>query len=104
MAQGMSFERHDHSSTPSKLPGFSVSAAASPPNRATGGMEALLTSAEAARVLKIHPKVVERMAKRGEIPALKVGKFWRYRASALDAWIETKLKSGCQPCRIETQF
>ncbi len=104
MAQGMSFQRHDHSSTPAEFPDFSVAAAASLPSQATGGIEALLTSAEAARVLKIHPKVVERMAKRGEIPALKVGKFWRYRATALDAWIEAKLKSGCQPCRIETQF
>jgi hypothetical protein len=33
-----------------------------------------------------------------------VGNNRPYRASALDAWIETKLKSGCQPCRIETQF
>jgi excisionase family DNA binding protein len=104
MAQGMSFERHDHSSTSEKFRDLSVATATSPPNRAAGVMEALLTSAEAARVLKIHPKVVERMAKRGEIPALKVGKFWRYRATSLDAWIETKLKSSCQPCRIETQF
>jgi len=49
------------------------------------GIEMLLTSKEASRVLKIHPKVLERMAKRGEVPALKVGKFWRYRVSALDA-------------------
>src|ERR1035437_872170 len=44
-------------------------------------IETLLTSKEASQVLKIHPKVLERMAKRGEVPALKVGKFWRYRAS-----------------------
>lgn len=68
------------------------------------GVEALLTSNEASQVLKIHPKVLERMAKRGEIPALKVGKFWRYRATALDAWINSRLQSNGQPCRIETQF
>src|SRR5256885_11754372 len=39
----------------------------------------------ASQVLKIHPKVLERTAKRGEVPALKVGKFWRYRATTLDA-------------------
>ena len=49
------------------------------------GIEMLLTSKEASRVLKIHQKVLERMAKRGEVTALKVGKFWRYRVSALDA-------------------
>jgi excisionase family DNA binding protein len=104
MAQGTSFERHDHLSTPSRVTEFSIAAAASPPNKTTGGMEALLTSAEAARVLKIHPKVVERMAKRGEIPALKVGKFWRYRATALDAWIDSRLQSGSQACRTATSF
>ena len=68
------------------------------------GMEALLTSREAARVLKIHPKVVERMAKRGEVPALKVGKFWRYRVTALDEWINSRLQSARQPCRMKTSF
>ncbi len=67
-------------------------------------IETLLTSKEASQVLKIHPKVLERMAKRGEVPALKVGKFWRYRATTLDAWIDSRLKSSRQPCRIETQF
>jgi excisionase family DNA binding protein len=68
------------------------------------GVEALLTSKEASQVLKIHPKVLERMAKRGEVPALKVGKFWRYRATALDAWINSRLQSSRQPCRMKTSF
>ena len=68
------------------------------------GVEVLLTSKEASQVLKIHPKVLERMAKRGEVPALKVGKFWRYRATALDAWINSRLQSGRQPCRMKTSF
>lgn len=67
-------------------------------------VEALLTSREAAEVLKIHPKVLERMAKRGEVPALKVGKFWRYHAATLDAWIQSRLESGRQPCRMKTSF
>jgi excisionase family DNA binding protein len=68
------------------------------------GVEALLTSKEASQVLKIHPKVLERMAMRGEVPALKVGKFWRYRATALDAWIKSRLESDRQPCRMKTSF
>ena len=66
--------------------------------------EPLLTSAQAATILKIHPKVLERWAKQGEVPALKVGKFWRYRASALDSWINLRLQQNCQPCRMETEF
>jgi len=73
-------------------------------NPTSSGPEALLTSQEASQILKIHPKVLERMAKRGEVPALKVGKFWRYRASTLDAWITSRLQSGRQPCRMPTSF
>ena len=62
-------------------------------------MEPLLTSAEAASILRVNPKVLERWAKAGEVPALKVGKFWRYRASALESWVDTQLHSESQPCR-----
>jgi len=73
-------------------------------NIADGLCEPLLTSKEASAILKIHPKVLERKAKAGEIPALKVGKFWRYRASALDAWIQSGLKSSRQACCIRPSF
>jgi len=73
-------------------------------NCMSDGIETLLTSQEASRVLKIHPKVLERIAKRGEVPAMKVGKFWRYRATTLDAWINSRLQSGSQPCRTATSF
>ncbi|HEV2351404.1 MAG TPA: helix-turn-helix domain-containing protein [Terriglobia bacterium] len=74
------------------------------PGGESRGVEALLTSRVAAEVLRIHSKVLERMAKRGEIPALKVGKFWRYHAATLDAWIKSRLESGRQPCRMKTSF
>jgi len=67
-------------------------------------LEPLLNSQQVGEILGMHPKVVERMAKRGDVPALKVGKFWRYRASALDGWINSRLQSNCQPCRIESQI
>src|SRR5690242_21560135 len=49
--------------------------------------EPLLDSDEAATLLKIHPKTLQRMARRGEIPAIQIGKLWRFRASELDAWM-----------------
>jgi excisionase family DNA binding protein len=67
-------------------------------------LEPLLTSAEAAKILRVNPKVLERWAKAGDVPALKVGKFWRYRASALESWVDTQLHSESQPCRIEPSF
>lgn len=68
------------------------------------GLEPLLSSEQVGVILGIHPKVVERKAKQGKIPGFKVGKFWRYRASALDGWIDSQLESARQPCRIETSF
>ena len=68
------------------------------------GFEVLPNSEEVGAILRIHPKVAERMARRGDLPALKVGKFWRYRHSALDDWKESQSQSNRQPCRIETQF
>jgi excisionase family DNA binding protein len=71
---------------------------------AGGRMEQLLTSEQVGEILGLHPKVIERYAKRGEIPAFKLGKFWRYRASALDSWVTARLESNRQACRIETSF
>jgi excisionase family DNA binding protein len=56
--------------------------------------EPLLDSDEAAALLKIHPKTLQRMARRGEITGIHVGKLWRFRASDLYQWINTKTKTG----------
>jgi excisionase family DNA binding protein len=53
--------------------------------------EPLLDSDQAAAILKIHPKSLQRMARRGEIRALQIGRVWRFRASVLDEWIQQQL-------------
>jgi excisionase family DNA binding protein len=53
--------------------------------------EPLLDSNQAAAILKIHPKSLQRMARRGEIRALQIGRVWRFRASVLDEWIQQQL-------------
>ena len=61
--------------------------------------EWLLTDVEAAKFLGgLHPKTVQRMARRGEVPAYRIGKFWRYRASELDRWL--RLKSTGRIARV----
>ncbi len=50
--------------------------------------EPLLDSNEAAALLKIHPKTIQKMARNGEISAIHIGKLWRFRASALNEWLE----------------
>ncbi len=42
-------------------------------------------TAAAARILQCHAKTVARMARRGEIPATRLGNQWRFRRADLDA-------------------
>jgi excisionase family DNA binding protein len=50
--------------------------------------EPLIDAEQAGRFLGgLHPKTVMRMARRGEIPAYWLGKFWRFKASELSAWL-----------------
>ena len=50
--------------------------------------EPLLDSDEAADLLKIHPKTLQRMARRGEVVGIRIGKLWRFRASELNEWLQ----------------
>lgn len=50
--------------------------------------EPLLDSEEAAALLKIHPKTLQRLARQGEVTAIQIGKLWRFRASALNRWLQ----------------
>jgi len=49
--------------------------------------------AQAAAILKVHPRTLQRLVHRGEIAAVHVGKLWRFRASALTAWIDRDIAS-----------
>lgn len=50
----------------------------------------VLNAKEAAEYFKAHVETVRRMARRGEIPAFKVGKDWRFQKEALKKWTETQ--------------
>jgi excisionase family DNA binding protein len=64
------------------------------PNSSTAQIiqfERLLDSDEAAALLKIHPKTLQKLARKGEIVGVQIGKLWRFRASVLNDWLERKL-------------
>jgi excisionase family DNA binding protein len=48
----------------------------------------LLDTDEAAAVMKIHPKTLQKLARRGSIHGIRVGKLWRFRASHIQDWID----------------
>ena len=54
--------------------------------------EPLLDSQQAAELMNVHPETVKRRARRGEIPGLKFGKVWRFRASGLEAYIRNLMQ------------
>ncbi len=54
--------------------------------------EPLLDSAEAAALLRIHPKTHQRLARNGEIVGIQIGKLWRFRASVLNSWLRQKAR------------
>jgi excisionase family DNA binding protein len=53
--------------------------------------EPLLTSRQAAPLVFLHYKTLERMARSGLVPATKQGKCWLFRASKLNSWIDKAL-------------
>jgi two-component system response regulator (stage 0 sporulation protein F) len=44
---------------------------------------------EAAKYLSVHVETIRRLARGGEIPAMKVGRGWRFKEDSLVHWAET---------------
>ncbi len=47
-----------------------------------------LTPNEVAKILRIHPFSVTRLARQKKLPAFKVGGVWRFRKDQFEKWIE----------------
>jgi excisionase family DNA binding protein len=62
--------------------------------------EPLLDVEQAAELLRLHPKTIQKLCREGEIPAVRHGKYWRFRASALDAWVRNALEFDHQSRRV----
>ena len=70
-----------NTSLPSRSKSFGIK-----PNMAvksTGDNDEILTTRQVAKLLKIHPVTVRKLAQRGEIPGWRVGKSWRFSKSEL---------------------
>jgi excisionase family DNA binding protein len=64
-----------------------------PPTKPGQVSEPLFDSVEAARLVRIHPKIVIRMARRGEINGVRFGKLWRFRLSDLQQYVDSHSRS-----------
>ena len=45
---------------------------------------------EIAKMLRIHPFTVTRLAREGKLPGFKVGGIWRFRKDQFERWIESR--------------
>lgn len=54
--------------------------------------ERMMTTGEVANYLQLDIQTVSRMAQRGELPAVKVGREWRFKKEYLDAKFDDELK------------
>jgi excisionase family DNA binding protein len=57
----------------------------------------LLTLSEAANLLQVSTRTLQRMIRNGELPAFKVGGQWRVRETQLRQWVESRESSLDKP-------
>lgn len=63
----------------------------SPPG--PGADHEILTLEEVAHYLRLKPQTIYKWAQEKRIPAVKLGKEWRFRKSVLDRWLDDQLLS-----------
>ena len=76
-----------------KMTTFYDRSGSSPPTTAPVGFEPLLDSQQAAVLLQIHPKTLQKLAREGKVPGHRIGDLWRFRTSELDGWLNTSVNS-----------
>ena len=59
--------------------------------------ESFLTTEEVLEYLQINLRTVYRLIKAGKIPAVRVGRQWRFRKSDIDAWLESQRTRSVRP-------
>jgi excisionase family DNA binding protein len=53
----------------------------------------ILTLEEVAHYLRLKPQTIYKWAQERRIPAVKLGKEWRFRRSILDRWLDEQMLS-----------
>ncbi len=56
----------------------------------------LLTATEVARYFRLHVMTIYRMIQRRELPAVRVGRQWRFRRSRIDRWLQEQGRADGQ--------
>jgi excisionase family DNA binding protein len=59
--------------------------------------EAFLTTEEVLEYLQVNLRTVYRLIKAGKIPAVRVGRQWRFRKRDIDSWLESQRPQAARP-------
>jgi excisionase family DNA binding protein len=60
------------------------------PHQRNDDKATMMTVSEVASYLRLSPAKVYRMAKAGQLPAIQIGRAWRFKRELLDEWIRQK--------------
>lgn len=71
-----------------------------PQHNTQSDWEPLLTPSEAAAFLRIHEKTTTRMARQRKLPAIRLGKHWRFRMKDLRRWAADQVQSTTPARRV----
>ncbi|HXD19250.1 MAG TPA: response regulator [Vicinamibacterales bacterium] len=64
--------------------------------------EVFLTTEEVLEYLQVNLRTVYRLIKAGKIPAVRVGRQWRFRKRDIDAWLDSQRPRGDRPAAAAT--
>ena len=65
--------------------------------------EIFLTTEEVLEYLQVNLRTVYRLIKAGKIPAVRVGRQWRFRKRDIDAWLDSQRPRGERPAAASTE-
>jgi excisionase family DNA binding protein len=65
--------------------------------------ETFLTTEEVLEYLQVNLRTVYRLIKAGKIPAVRVGRQWRFRKRDIDAWLDSQRPRGGGATRVSPQ-
>lgn len=57
----------------------------------------LMTVEQMAKYLQVDQYTIYVWARKGRMPAFKIGRFWRFRKEEIDKWLEGRKNQGERP-------
>jgi len=75
------------------------------PRLSITGMPTVMDTKELAAYLRLNPYTVVKKAEKGELPAFKIGRNWRFRSDDIDNWMRGELeKVNSFPQKVDRVF